>query len=157
MDDVLKAIAQAAATLMGAAVASFWVTDEESRTLELRAFSNELMGAGQTFRKAQYGVGSAGWVAANRRPMQADDVFTDGRVGGLDWYRAHGLVSAYTTPVLVDDRVVAVLSMNGRQPFHFSPYDHSLLGRAGGAGRCRDPQRAAVRRRGRRHPGRAGG
>ena len=29
MDDVLKAIAQAAATLMGAAVASFWVADEE--------------------------------------------------------------------------------------------------------------------------------
>src|SRR5262245_47938077 len=40
MDDVLKAIARAAATLMGAAVASFWVVDEESQTLELRAFSN---------------------------------------------------------------------------------------------------------------------
>jgi signal transduction histidine kinase/CheY-like chemotaxis protein len=36
-------------------------------------------------------------------------------------------VSAYTTPVITDDRVVAVLSMNGRQPFRFSPYDHSLL------------------------------
>src|ERR1043166_4723209 len=55
MDDVLKAIAQAAATLMGAAVASFWIADEESQTLELRAFSDEVMGAGQTFRKAQFG------------------------------------------------------------------------------------------------------
>ncbi|MCC7369505.1 MAG: response regulator [Chloroflexi bacterium] len=127
MDDVLKAIAQAAATLMGAAVASFWVTDEESRTLELRAFSNEIVGAGQTFRKARYGVGSAGWVAEHRQPMQADNVFVDGRVGGLDWYRQHGLVSAYTTPVMSDDRVVAVLSLNGRQAFRFSPYDYSLL------------------------------
>src|SRR5688572_581429 len=127
MDDVLKAIAQAAATLMGAAVASFWVADEASQTLELRAFSNEVMGAGQTFRRARFGVGSAGWVAANRQPMRADDAFTDGRVGGLDWYREHGLKSTYTTPVIADGQIVAVLSLNGRQPFRFSAYDHSLL------------------------------
>jgi signal transduction histidine kinase/CheY-like chemotaxis protein len=127
MDHVLKAIAQAAATLMGAAVASFWVADEESQTLELRAFSNDHMGAGQTFRKASFGQGSAGWVAANRQPMHADDAFTDGRVGGLDWYRQHGLKSTYTTPVISDDKVVAVLSLNGRQAFRFSAYDHSLL------------------------------
>jgi signal transduction histidine kinase/CheY-like chemotaxis protein len=127
MDDVLKAIARAAATLMGAAVASFWVVDEATQTLELRAFSNEVMGAGQTFRKATFGQGSAGWVAAHRQPMHADDAFTDGRVGGLDWYREHGLTSAYTTPVIGDDQVVAVLSLNGRQPFRFTAYDHSLL------------------------------
>jgi two-component system, sensor histidine kinase len=127
MDHVLKAIAQAAATLMGAAVASFWVADEETQTLELRAFSNDAMGTGQTFRRAKFGQGSAGWVAANRQPMHADDAFTDGRVGGLDWYREHGLKSTYTTPVISEDKVVAVLSLNGRQAFRFSPYDHSLL------------------------------
>jgi len=127
MDDVLHAIAEAAATLMSAAVASFWFVDEEHQTLELRAFSNEIMGQGQTFRRARFGQGSAGWVAANRRPMLANDVFTDGRVGGLDWYRAHGLVSAYTAPVMMDESVVAVLSLNGRQPFRFGPYDYSLL------------------------------
>jgi signal transduction histidine kinase/CheY-like chemotaxis protein len=127
MDDVLKAIAQAAATLMGAAVASFWIADEETQTLEIRAFSNDVMGEGQTFRKARFGEGSAGWVAARRQPMRADDAFTDGRVGGLDWYREHGLKSTYTTPVLIDGQVVAVLSLNGRQPFRFSQYDHSLL------------------------------
>jgi len=127
MDHVLHAIAQAAATLMGAAVASFWLVDEEREVLELRAFSNEIMGQGQTFRQARFGQGSAGWVAAHRQPMLANDVFTDGRVGGLDWYRAHGLVSAYTAPVLMDGSVVAVLSLNGGQPFSFSAYDHSLL------------------------------
>src|SRR4029078_1262484 len=72
MDDVLNAIARAAATLMGAAVASFWVADEESQTLELRAFSDEVMGAGQTFRKARFGQGSAGVGAGHRQPV-ADD------------------------------------------------------------------------------------
>src|SRR5204863_3245551 len=103
MDDVLRAIAQAAATLMGAAVASFWIADEESQTLELRAFSDAVMGAGQTFRKARFGVGSAGWVAANRQPIRADDAFTDGRIGGLGWYREHGLKSTYTMPGLMGD------------------------------------------------------
>ena len=46
---------------------------EATQTLELRAFSNETMGAGQTFRRARFGQGSAGWVAANRLPMRADD------------------------------------------------------------------------------------
>ena len=127
MDDVLKAIAQAAATLMGAASASFWVADEARQELELRAFSDEAMGAGQTFRRARFGEGSAGWVAANRQPMRADDAFTDGRVGGLDWYREHGLKSTYTTPVIADGQVVAVLSLNGREPFRFNAYDFSLL------------------------------
>jgi signal transduction histidine kinase len=127
MDHVLHAIAEAAATLMGAAVASFWLVDQEREVLELRAFSNEIMGQSQTFRQAHFGQGSAGWVAAHRQPMLANDVFTDGRVGGLDWYRAHGLVSAYTAPVLMDGSVVAVLSLNGRQPFRFSAYEHSLL------------------------------
>jgi signal transduction histidine kinase len=127
MDDVLMAIAQAAAPLMGADIASFWVADEASQTLELRAFSNEVMGAGQTFRRARFGEGSAGWVAAHRQPMRADDAFTDGRVGGLDWYREHGLKSTYTTPVMTEGQVVAVLSLNGRQPFRFSAYDYSLL------------------------------
>ncbi|MGE3269354.1 MAG: ATP-binding protein, partial [Chloroflexota bacterium] len=127
MDDVLKAIAQAAATLMGASVASFWIVDEETQTLELRAFSNEMMGEDQTFRRARFGEGSAGWVAANRVPMHADDAFTDGRVGGLDWYREHGLKSTYTAPVMADEQLLAVLSLNGRQPFRFNDYDRSLL------------------------------
>jgi signal transduction histidine kinase len=59
--------------------------------------------------------------------MRADDAFTDGRVGGLDWYREHGLKSTYTTPVMADGEVVAVLSLNGRQPFRFNAYDYSLL------------------------------
>src|SRR5262249_7096520 len=33
----------------------------------------------------------------------------------------------YTTPVIADGHVVAVLSLNGRQPFRFNAYDHSLL------------------------------
>ena len=127
MDDVLKAIARAAARLMGAAVASFWVADEESQTLELRAFSNEAMGPARRSARRAFGVGSAGWVAANRQPMRADDAFTDGRVGGLDWYREHGLKSTYTTPVMAEGRVVAVLSLNGRRPFRFNAYDYSLL------------------------------
>jgi len=127
LDAVLSEIARAAADLMGAAVASFWLADEAQQWLELRAFSDEALGEDQTFRRTRFGQGSAGWVALNRREMSAENAFTDGRVGGLAWYERHGLRTVFTTPVMRDGRVLAVLSLNGREPFRFSAADRELL------------------------------
>src|SRR5262249_5878470 len=127
LDQVLHEIAKAAAELTGAAVASFWVVDEASQTLEIRAFSDETIGADQRFRRARFGEGSAGWVAQHRGPMTADDAFPDGRVGGLDWWRRHGLKSVYTLPVIREGALLAVLSLNGTRPFRFDAEDEELI------------------------------
>src|SRR6185369_5539554 len=42
---VLKAIASAAATLMGAPLATFWLVDEVARTMRACAFSDEALAA----------------------------------------------------------------------------------------------------------------
>ncbi|PYM63343.1 MAG: hypothetical protein DMD79_08840, partial [Candidatus Rokuibacteriota bacterium] len=127
LDQVLREIAKAAAELTGAAVASFWVVDETTQTLEIRAFSDEAMGADQVFRRARFGEGSAGWVAQHRVPMSADNAFTDGRVGGLDWWRRHGLRAVYTRPVIREGALLAVLSLNGTRPFRFDAEDEELI------------------------------
>jgi PAS domain S-box-containing protein len=127
LDDVLKEVARATATLLGAPVASFWVVDEAARTLELRAFSDEEIGRTQTFRHSTFGHGAAGWVAEQRQRMNVDDVFADGRTAGLEWWRQHGLSSSLTIPVIDDGRVVAVLSANGRQPFRLDAEDEEML------------------------------
>jgi signal transduction histidine kinase len=127
LNAVLLEIARAAAGLMGAAVASFWLADEAEQWLELRAFSDEALGEDQTFRRTRFGEGSAGWVAFHRREMSADDAFSDGRVGGLAWYKRHGLRTVFTVPVMLERRVLAVLSLNGREPFRFSKADRELL------------------------------
>jgi PAS domain S-box-containing protein len=124
---VLSEIARAAVALTDAAVASFWVVDEGQQSLDLWAFSDEQIGASQTFRRARFGEGASGWVAQHREALVVDDVFEDGRSGGLDWWREHGLRSSCTLPVLLGDTLLAVLSINGREPFRFRPGDWDLL------------------------------
>jgi GAF domain-containing protein len=55
MDDVLSEIARAAATLMRAPLVCFAIADDAAQTLEVRAFSDEAMGAGWPLRSMRFG------------------------------------------------------------------------------------------------------
>jgi signal transduction histidine kinase/CheY-like chemotaxis protein/HAMP domain-containing protein len=127
VDEVLAEVARATATLLKAPAVSFWVVDEQRRSLELRAFSDDELGSTQEFRQAAFGEGGAGWVAEHRERLLVDDVFADGRTSGLAWWRQHGLRSSLTIPVMDGQQVVAVLSANGRTPFRLSPSDEDIL------------------------------
>ncbi|MBI2015582.1 MAG: hypothetical protein HYS77_08620, partial [Candidatus Rokubacteria bacterium] len=50
-DEILGQIAAAAAELVDAKIASLWVADEAAQTLELRAFSDEAIGASHPSRR----------------------------------------------------------------------------------------------------------
>jgi PAS domain S-box-containing protein len=124
---VLSAIARAAATLMDAPVVSFWRVDETTHTLEVQTFSDEDIGADFPTRRVSFEQGGVGWVAAHRRPLNVPDVFADGRFVALEWWRRHDLRSFFGLPIFHEDTLIAVLALNGRQPFRFGPDDQSLL------------------------------
>jgi PAS domain S-box-containing protein len=124
---VLREIAGAAATLMDAAEVSFWFVDETTRTLEVQAFSDESIGTDFPSPKVSFDQGDVGWVAMQRRALNVPDVFADDRFMALDWWRAHDLRSFFGIPIMHEDTLIAVLALNGRQPFHFGPDDQSLL------------------------------
>ncbi len=124
---VLGGIARAAATLMGAPVVEFWVANEATRMLELRAFSDPRLGADKEVKTLAFGEGGAGWVALHRRLLDVPDVFADDRLFRLEWWREHDLRSALWVPILLDDTLLGVLSVCGRKPFHLGPDDHDLL------------------------------
>ena len=126
-DEVLREICRAAAELMDVAIASFWLVDEANETLERRALSDEAMGAGQPVAHAQFGAGGVGWVAQHRRPLVIPDVFADGRVINPNWWREHKLRSACVVPVMHDERLLAVLALNGREPFAIDDEQWSVL------------------------------
>ncbi|HEX2278557.1 MAG TPA: GAF domain-containing protein [Candidatus Tectomicrobia bacterium] len=127
ISQVLGEIARAAAMLMDASVVSFWLVDETTRTLEVRAFSDESIGADFPTRTVSFGQGGVGWVAQHRRPLSVTDVFTDDRFIALDWWRRHHLCCFFGLPILHEGTLLAVLSLNGRLPFRFGPDDQSLL------------------------------
>ena len=126
-DRVLHEIVQAAAQLPGAAVASIWLANEEKRTLEVVNFSDPAMDADWLLRSVSFEQGVMGWVARHGRLLNVPDVFTDGRFLALDWWRRHGLSSFLGVPVIVDGVLLAVLTLNGREPFQLDPEDERLL------------------------------
>jgi PAS domain S-box-containing protein len=127
LDVLLREIASAAVTITGAVVASLWLVEEETRSLSLVVFSDEALGSGRTVRRLAFGEGWAGWVALHRRPLAVDDVFEDARTAELDWWRRNGLRSSYSMPVLDGDRLVAVFSIDGREPLQISEENRELV------------------------------
>jgi GAF domain-containing protein len=126
-DRVLHEIVQAAAQLPGAAVASIWLANEEKRTIEVVNFSDPAMDADWPLRTMSFDQGVLGWVARHGRLLNIPDAFTDGRFMALDWWRRHGLSSFLGLPVIVDGVLLAVLTLNGREPFQLDPEDERLL------------------------------
>lgn len=124
---VLKELARAASMLMDASVVSFWLVDETTQTLEVQAFSDESIGADFPTPKMSFAQGGVGWVATHRRPLSVPDVFADDRFVALDWWRKHNLSCFFGLPILHEDTLIAVLSLNSQQPFRFGSDDQSLL------------------------------
>jgi GAF domain-containing protein len=127
LDEVLREIARAAAQLMEAAAVGFWVADETARTLEVRAFLDDQLGATYPRRRIGLDEGLPGWVATHRQPLIVSDVFTDGRILAVDWFKLHGLRSAYLVPIVHQGVLLGVLALNGRVPFELDAEGRELL------------------------------
>jgi signal transduction histidine kinase/CheY-like chemotaxis protein/putative methionine-R-sulfoxide reductase with GAF domain len=128
LDIVLREIAASAATLIGAPKVSFWLADERTRSLRLRAyFDREEPQTEFPLTRLSFDDGGVGWVARNRKPLELDDTFRDGRLQALAWARARALQSFVGMPVMLEDRLLAVLAMHGREPFRLATHDRQLL------------------------------
>ena len=126
MDEVLRAIAEAAAELIAVPLANFWVANEVTRTLTLRTVSADF-GLDMPTRELPFGEGTAGWVAQHRQPLEIPDVEQDPRFEFKEWAAAHGIRSILAVPILVQDALLGVLSLAGRGPIRLGPDDQQLL------------------------------
>jgi PAS domain S-box-containing protein len=126
-DQVLSRIARAAVELAGADFATFWMADEAARMLRVGATSDDTLAAGGLPMEMPYGQGIAGWVAEHRESLTVDDVFTDERTRGLEWWRQHDVVTSLTVPVIHRGRLLAVLSLAGRTPFRLNVPELEVL------------------------------
>lgn len=126
-DRVLSEITKAAAQLPGAIGAAIWLANEETRTLEAVSFSDSVLYADWPLKTMTFEQGVLGWVARHGRLLNVPDAFADGRFAALDWWRSHGLKSFVGLPVILDGVLLAVLSLNGRDPFELDPEAERLL------------------------------
>ncbi|HET8575757.1 MAG TPA: GAF domain-containing protein [Methylomirabilota bacterium] len=126
-DRVLREIAKAAAELRGTTVASFWLANEPSKTLQVVGFSDPAMDADFPCRTISFDEGVLGWVARHGRFLNVPDAIRDGRLVAPAWWRRHGLTSFLGVPVILDGTLLAVLGLNGREPFRLDPEAERLL------------------------------
>lgn len=126
MDEVLQAIARAAAELVAVPLASFWLVNEAGRTVDFQTASAP-MADDLVAKHLAFGEGGAGWVALHRRPLEIEDLQADPRFKSLEWAAAHGLRSLLAVPIEVQGALLGVLTLNGYRPIHLGPDDRQLL------------------------------
>jgi diguanylate cyclase (GGDEF)-like protein len=124
---VLTVIAEAAAELTGAPSVSFWVADEVTRQLHLRAMSPDHAVADFPTHTLGFDDGIAGWVAAHGRSLEVPDVFQDPRTFAVKWFRKHNLSSAYATPIVFHGALLGVVVLFAPAPFQLTAEDREVL------------------------------
>jgi PAS domain S-box-containing protein len=120
LDDLLRMIAESAASLTGIRFALFWLADDDRRTLTIRAGSEPNLAETLPQPTVDYQLGAVGWVARERTALVIDDVFHDPRTLTYDWWRQRGVRSFAGYPVLAGDRLLAVLVLCQAEPIRFT-------------------------------------
>jgi GAF domain-containing protein len=121
IEELLRVIAASAAPLAGVRYASFWLASDSERTITLGGSSSDDVWAHYTGRSIGYDEGVIGWTARHRTPALVDDVFTDGRVVSVEWWRRLGVSSLACLPVMGSDRLLAVLTLAHAGPIRLAP------------------------------------
>jgi GAF domain-containing protein len=111
---LLQATVEVARAIFGAKAASVFLLDEEADELVFEAVAGE--GEGELIgMRFPAGNGIAGWVLTTRQPLIVDDLTADTR-----WSRTQAESTGYvpksmmSVPLLVDERVLGVLSVLDR-------------------------------------------
>ena len=117
LHDVLAQCAQACVDHLDAAFARVWTLDAGALVLELAASAGLYTHLDGPHSRVPVGRSKIGRIAETRRPHLSNDVQHDALVDTA-WAKREDLVSFMGYPLLVENRVVGVLAMFGRDVMH---------------------------------------
>src|SRR5437867_62087 len=128
LDELLAMIAESATALTGVRFASFWLADEERRTLTLRRTPTIGAPAAISRDRVSYGQGMVGQVGRTREPVVIDDVFAAADIV-LDpyWWRSCGFTSFAGYPIMAADVLLAVLVLIDDHPLRFTAKTREVI------------------------------
>jgi GAF domain-containing protein/ActR/RegA family two-component response regulator len=127
LDEVLGQVAQAAAELFGAVLATLWVADEENRVLTRRAGYADAEILAHLPERVPYGQGGVGRVAAERRALLDVPIERDSNILAREQVLALGIRTFTGVPVILGDRLLGVLTIGRRADPPLSTGDQALL------------------------------
>ena len=127
LDALLRTISASAAELTGACLATFWLADEQRRTLSFTSGTVPEMIESFSPRIMTYEQGAVGWVARHRAPLFVDDMLTDERLVNREWTERWGIRSFAGYPVLAGDELLAVMVLNHTEALRLGKDTQDLM------------------------------
>ncbi|MBI5167592.1 MAG: GAF domain-containing protein [candidate division NC10 bacterium] len=126
LDVVLRSIVILAAQVMDVSVCNLMLLDEKGENLIWRAFigfPEEWVRMGRT----GVGVGLAGLVASEGKPLAVLDMASDPRTARTHLARKYGFASYLGVPVRAKERLIGVLNIITKKPRRFTEWEVQLL------------------------------
>src|SRR5207247_7566553 len=127
LDALLGTIAESAAELTGARLVTFWLADEQRRTLSFTSGTVPEMADSFSPRIMSYDQGTVGWVARHREKLVVDDMATDERNISRGWTDRWGIRSFSGFPVLAGEELLAVMALAHTEPLRFGKDKFDLI------------------------------
>ncbi|MFC1658141.1 ANTAR domain-containing protein [Candidatus Omnitrophota bacterium] len=126
IEDILKLIVLVTAEVMNSKICSLLLLDEERAELVIRA-TQSVSEAYNRKPNIKLGIGIAGLVAKENKPIAVLDVKQDNRYMNRDIARKENLCSLLSVPLCVKDRVIGVLNSYTSQKHKFSKEEIDIL------------------------------
>jgi len=125
-DAVLRAIAAAAARLVGADIVQVWIADPTLPLLRLRASSasSDLPSVPETI---PFGEGITGRTVVQKAPIYVADVTREPRAFSAEWAKQSGIQRLLTVPMMSGDDVLGVVTVRSRSDSLASEEDRALI------------------------------
>jgi len=127
LEDVLKLIVTLTANVMQVKICSFWLLDEKTQKLKIRAtqaMSEEYLKE----RNLKVGEGIVGLVAKDKKPIIISDVLKDKGYKEKKLAKKEKLVSMLSVPMMIKKRVIGVINCYTTVLYKFTKSDIALLG-----------------------------
>jgi signal transduction histidine kinase len=124
--EVLERLADIARARLDTDVARIWLLEEPGETLRLAAHKGRIRTPLPAIEQVATRTSLVGWVFTHRRPLVLADVQRDSRLERREWFAAEGFTSLLCVPIVLDGRVIGILSCMTRARREFSPADVAL-------------------------------
>lgn len=126
LEELLRLIVQVTAEVMNSKISSLMLLDPDTKELVVRA-TKSISEAYNKKPNIKLGVGIAGIVASDNKPITVLDVRDDSRYLNRDIAKKENLVSLASVPLAVKGRVIGVLNCYTSKKHKFTKHELGLL------------------------------
>ncbi len=126
-DEVFQRVVDAVVELFGSSAAQLWLVDEGGQHVALHAVAGADASTGG-FERVRVGEGLIGTVVATREPLATADALTDPRTRNVEPTRAVGVIGVGIVPLMIDQKVLGVLTIGMRERHEPTAEEMQLLG-----------------------------